>query len=337
MPKVKTTVKEKKKPYTRTSSSSSTIKAVVKKGRLIRPRPIYHDGLTSVEWNFKKFNTRIVYICNYFGKEEADVLLSRMLHGDEKKESDDVVVFEPERGFRGNPPTHHVAWRGSHSWQYAGRTPFPPLPLSSEWGIKLVAKVQSTVHEKLERPKEEKTEEKEKETRPLYTGALFNLYRDGQDSLTWHSDDEAEITPDSTIASLTFGGEREFHVMNHAGTEYDHPHDDVKETKRLTRAKLDSGVNIDVSPTVQIILRHGSLLLMMGSCQRFMKHCVPKLHTTRLGRDLAKKCGIDLKKKEGIQTLNASFPPRVNITLRDYLPHVRTVGSTTHNSLNTRQ
>ena len=41
-------------------------------------------------------------------------------------------------------------------------------------------------------------------------GALLNYYRDGQDSMGWHSDDEAELGRDPLIASLNLGGTRRF-------------------------------------------------------------------------------------------------------------------------------
>ena len=41
-----------------------------------------------------------------------------------------------------------------------------------------------------------------------FQGVLMNLYRDGQDSIGWHSDDEPEMGP--TIASVSLGATRTF-------------------------------------------------------------------------------------------------------------------------------
>src|SRR6185312_7508452 len=43
-----------------------------------------------------------------------------------------------------------------------------------------------------------------------FNSVLANLYRDGRDSMGWHSDDEPELGPEPAIASLTFGASRGF-------------------------------------------------------------------------------------------------------------------------------
>lgn len=81
-----------------------------------------------------------------------------------------------------------------------------------------------------------------------FNGMLANLYRDGQDSVGWHSDDESELGRDPVIASLSLGGARRF-VMRHR--------------KRKTH------------PVVSVILEHGSLLWMCGATQHHWRHRVP--------------------------------------------------------------
>ena len=39
---------------------------------------------------------------------------------------------------------------------------------------------------------------------------LLNLYHDGNEGMGWHSDDEKSIEDNSSIASVSFGGERKF-------------------------------------------------------------------------------------------------------------------------------
>ena len=43
-----------------------------------------------------------------------------------------------------------------------------------------------------------------------FNSLLCNLYRDGKDSIGWHSDDEASLGPAPTIASLSLGDTRLF-------------------------------------------------------------------------------------------------------------------------------
>jgi len=82
-----------------------------------------------------------------------------------------------------------------------------------------------------------------------FNGVLLNLYRDGRDSMGWHSDDEPELGEEPTIASLSFGGTRRF-LLRHR-----------------TRPELD---------TLELLPSHGSLILMAGTTQAAWKHAVPK-------------------------------------------------------------
>jgi len=82
-----------------------------------------------------------------------------------------------------------------------------------------------------------------------FNSALLNYYRDGKDSMGWHQDNERELGPNPTIASLTFGAERVFQ-MKHI---YD---------KAIARKDIP--------------LRNGSLLIMGGTTQHYWKHQIPK-------------------------------------------------------------
>ena len=86
-----------------------------------------------------------------------------------------------------------------------------------------------------------------------FNSVLLNQYRSGRDSMGWHSDDEPELGPAPSIASLSLGGERRF-VLRHK-----------------KRKDLES---------VAISLAHGSLLVMRGSTQSSWKHQIPKTKKT---------------------------------------------------------
>lgn len=78
--------------------------------------------------------------------------------------------------------------------------------------------------------------------------ALLNLYRDGQDSMGWHSDDEAELGADPVVASVSLGAERRFRFRSRYEPEETHA----------------------------LMLGHGSLLLMQPGCQGRWRHALPK-------------------------------------------------------------
>jgi alkylated DNA repair dioxygenase AlkB len=82
-----------------------------------------------------------------------------------------------------------------------------------------------------------------------FNSVLLSLYRTGEDSLSWHQDDERELGEDPVIASVSFGGTRSFQFKHKAKKELD---------------------------KVSIDLTHGSLLIMKGPTQRFWVHQVPK-------------------------------------------------------------
>lgn len=90
-------------------------------------------------------------------------------------------------------------------------------------------------------------EEVEKICNENFTTVLLNNYRNGQDSNGWHADNEKELGRNPIIASVSFGAERVF---------------------QLKHNKLGLKQNI--------VLQHGSLLIMKGATQHFWKHQVPK-------------------------------------------------------------
>lgn len=46
----------------------------------------------------------------------------------------------------------------------------------------------------------------------IFNSALANLYRDGHDHVSWHSDDEISLGVQPVIASLSFGDSRNFEL-----------------------------------------------------------------------------------------------------------------------------
>jgi alkylated DNA repair dioxygenase AlkB len=81
-----------------------------------------------------------------------------------------------------------------------------------------------------------------------FTHCLANLYRNGTDSMGWHSDNEKELGKNPVIASLSFGTQRKFQLKH----------------------KNRKDLNYDLE------LEHGSLLLMKGTTQQLWKHQLPK-------------------------------------------------------------
>ena len=82
-----------------------------------------------------------------------------------------------------------------------------------------------------------------------FNGVLLNYYRNGDDSMGWHADDEKELGTNPVIASLSFGASRNFQLQH----------------------SLDKSI-----PKATIVLNDASLLVMKGETQHFWKHQIPK-------------------------------------------------------------
>jgi len=83
-----------------------------------------------------------------------------------------------------------------------------------------------------------------------YNSVLVNLYRDGNDSVSWHSDNEEINGSEPTIASVSLG-----------------------ETRRFDLRHKESG------ETVRVDLEDGSLLVMSGLSQLCWVHQIAKTKT----------------------------------------------------------
>ncbi len=81
-----------------------------------------------------------------------------------------------------------------------------------------------------------------------FNSVLLNYYRDGNDSMGWHRDNERELGLQPVIASVSFGAPRIFKLRTYK--EHDH--------------------------AISVPLPHGSLLLMQGDSQHIWEHSLPK-------------------------------------------------------------
>lgn len=86
----------------------------------------------------------------------------------------------------------------------------------------------------------------EKETGETFNSCLLNLYHNGTEGMAWHSDGEKDLKKDGAIASLSFGAERRF-AFKHKKT----------------------------GERVEMILAHGSLLVMKDTTQSYWLHRLP--------------------------------------------------------------
>lgn len=120
-----------------------------------------------------------------------------------------------------------VAWAGDIDYRYSGQT-LPPRAFGPVLRG-LVDRVNAHVG-------------------VAFNHVLANRYRDGNDSMGMHSDDEPELGGDPVVCSVSFGASRTFLLV----------------PKRRGGERLE------------LVLTAGSLLLMDGGCQRHYRHGIPK-------------------------------------------------------------
>ncbi|WP_367915248.1 alpha-ketoglutarate-dependent dioxygenase AlkB [Leadbetterella sp. DM7] len=86
----------------------------------------------------------------------------------------------------------------------------------------------------------------EKETGESFNSCLLNLYHTGEEGMAWHSDGEADLKKNGAIGSLSLGAERKFAFKHKQSGE-----------------------------KAELILEHGSLLVMKDTTQTHWLHRLP--------------------------------------------------------------
>ncbi|XP_061576702.1 alpha-ketoglutarate-dependent dioxygenase alkB homolog 3 [Cololabis saira] len=167
--------------------------------------------------------------------DEADGMFSRLL---------EELPWSRKTGYRQGEAYQEprlTCWFGELPYTYAGST----LAANAQWHPVLVSLLQAV----------------QRFSGCTFNSLLCNLYRDGHDSIGWHSDDEASLGPRPTIASLSLGDTRVF------GLRKQPPPEDGDDYTYVDR--------------IRVPLVHGTLLLMEGATQDDWQHRVAKEYHDR--------------------------------------------------------
>lgn len=161
----------------------------------------------------------LLLIDNFFTKEESDhyydILLNQTKWYEYEMPMYDKIVTAPRM----------VSWYGDSNR--------PSRESNPDWPLELI-----TIRQRVE-----------VETQIKFNAVLLNLYRNGNDSVAWHSDKTASTNKNMNIASVTFGETRLFRL----------------------RHKFSKDI-----PQIEIPLHHGTFLLMAGNTNSYWEHQVPK-------------------------------------------------------------
>lgn len=170
----------------------------------------------------KIHNGEFVYLPNFFSKQESDGFYISLKNNILWKQ-ESMNMYGKKIDF-----PRLTAWYGDNDKPYS----FSGITLSpSPWNEEIIA-----IKNKIE-----------PESNVIFNSVLLNRYRNGLDSISWHTDAEKELGRNPVIASANFGETRKFQLRH-----------------IVTKEKLE------------IELKHGSLLIMRGELQHFWQHQVPK-------------------------------------------------------------
>ena len=183
---------------------------------ILRDDKGFKEGLTIIE------NGEIQFYHRFFNKYEADTYLSYL--------KSKIIWKQESMNMYGRKVDFPrlTSWYGDNDKPYS----FSGVTLQPhDWTNEILS-----IKEKVE-----------KLTMVNFNSVLLNMYRNGNDSISWHTDAEKELGENPVIASVNFGATRKFQLRH------------IK-----TKEKLE------------IELTHGSVLIMQGELQHFWQHQVPK-------------------------------------------------------------
>lgn len=162
----------------------------------------------------------------YYGKVYSDIqnnIYYDLLLNEINWVNDEVIIFGKRI-----ITSRKVAWYGDNEYEYKYSQITKKAKLFNPLLNELKSKVELITNE-------------------TFNSCLLNLYHNGNEGMSWHTDNEIYLKPNGAIASLSFGAERNFSFKH-------------KTTKQ----------------TIKIKLENGSLLLMKGETQTNWLHSLPK-------------------------------------------------------------
>ena len=162
------------------------------------------------------------YFGKIFSEVEAEDYLEKLFNKIQWRQ-DEVMIFGKKITTK-----RKMAWYGDEKFEYTYSKMTRTAQLWNEQLLQLKQRVEEV-------------------TGLEFNSCLLNLYHSGEEGMSWHSDAEAELGKQPSIASLSLGAERKF-VLKH------------RESKEK----------------ISLLLENGSLLLMKGATQTNWVHSLPK-------------------------------------------------------------
>lgn len=176
--------------------------------------------------NLLSKNGEVLFFSNFFNEAESTELFNSLLTTI-KWEQRPIKIFGKEV-----MQPRLTAWYGDEGKEYT----YSGLTMCANSWIDPLLNIKNKI---------------EKAAGVTFNSVLLNQYRNEQDSVGWHRDNEKELGKNPVIGSVSLGATRKFHL------------------KHYFDKKLKTSID----------LTHGSFLLMRGETQHFWQHSIPKKST----------------------------------------------------------
>jgi alkylated DNA repair dioxygenase AlkB len=181
-----------------------------------KSNPKMNSGLTVIK------NGEYLLYPNFFSKTESDLFL-QILKTEILWKQESMNIYGKQVMF-----PRLTAWYGNNDKPYS----FSGITLRPNSWTKELLEIKNKI---------------EPIAKTQFNSVLLNQYRNGNDSISWHTDAEKELGINPIIGSVNFGATRRFQLRH-----------------------------IETKEKIEIELTHGSLLIMQGQLQHFWQHQVPK-------------------------------------------------------------
>lgn len=147
---------------------------------------------------------------------------------------------------------HELSWTQEHLWMFGKQVPQPRLTAVCGKSMDPASRYRTAKADTPWPPTAKRVLDRITSEMPGWTpnGLIANWYRNGSDSIGWHSDAEPALGPSPIVVSVSLGGTRDF----------------------LLRPKPGG-------PRTVVKLAHSDLLVMAGDTQLEFQHSIAK--TTR--------------------------------------------------------
>jgi alkylated DNA repair dioxygenase AlkB len=172
--------------------------------------------------NIKIKNGEYIFIQNFYTKEQANYYLKTFIESISWKQ-ESMMMYGRNVLF-----PRLTAWYGDNDKPYS----FSGITLNPHPWTKELTQIRKDI---------------EGICKTQFNSVLLNRYRNGNDSISWHTDAEKELGRNPIIASVNFGAERTFQLRH-----------------------------IETNERIDILLKHGTLLVMKDELQHYWQHQVPK-------------------------------------------------------------